>query len=102
MIYIKTHMTPEGEILAACDSELLGKIYSENGKELDLKTYDGFYRGEMIHEEEIRVFLTDGGFYTANLVGERSVSEAISAGIAQKSQIHRIADIPYVQIFRIL
>ena len=88
--------------MAACDSELLGKVYSESGKELDLKTYEGFYRGELIDEGKIRPFLTGRGFYTANLVGERTVSEAIEAGISKKGQVRRIAGIPYVQIFRIL
>ncbi len=102
MIYIKIHTTPEGKIVAMCDSELLGKIYVEGKRELDLSSYSGFYRGELADEKEVESTLPVSDFYTANIVGERSVGIFVKRGLASPSQAHKVKGVPYLQLFRVL
>ncbi len=99
-IYIKVHPTPEGEIIAMCDSELLGRKYSEGKVELDLSAYSNFYRGELVGEEEAGSAIALDGFYTANIVGERSVRIFIRKGIASESDVKRVEGIPYMHLFK--
>ena len=82
MIYIKIHNTPEGEMVAMCDSELIGKVYSESKTEIDLQKYSDFYKGELVEEKEAEPVAERKGVYTANIVGERSVGLFIKSGVA--------------------
>ncbi len=102
MIYIRIHTTPEGKIVAMCDSELLGKIYREEKRELDLSSYSGFYRGDLIDEKEAEATIPISDFYTANAVGERSVGIFVKKGLASASEAHKVDGIPYLQLFRVL
>ncbi len=100
MIYIKVHPTEEGEIIAMCDSELLGKVYTEGKQELDLSTYSGFYKGELVSEEAAAATPALGIFYTANIVGKRSVEILIKKGLAKKSDLKKVRGVPYLHLFR--
>ena len=100
MIYIRIHDTPQGEMVAMCDSELLGNVYSESNVEIDLQKYSDFYKGELVEEKEAEPLAGRKDFYTANIVGERSVSLFIKSGVASKSEVRKIRGIPYLHIYR--
>lgn len=102
MIYIKVHVTPEGEIIAMCDSELLGKAYREGETELDLRRYASFYKGDLVSERVAESTPAINDFYTANVVGKRSVGIFIKKGMASESEVMKIKEIPYIHIFRII
>ncbi|MCL5100471.1 MAG: DUF424 family protein [Candidatus Marsarchaeota archaeon] len=98
MIYIKNYNTESGTVLAMCDQELIGNIYSEGKLELDLKSYSEFYVGELINEEEVETYI-EGELYSANIVGKRSVGIVVSKGIVSRDDVKEVGGVPFVHIY---
>lgn len=86
------------EIIALCDSELLGKTFEQGEFQLDVK--ESFYKGKEISEEE--AIKTMQEFYaedaTFNIVGEKSTNAALKAGIISKEGINTIQNIPFALV----
>jgi uncharacterized protein len=101
MIYIKIHNTDNGDIIAMCDSDLLGKVLKEGEFEINLKDYSDFYKGELANEEKAVKMLKPERLSSANIVGKESVSAAVKAMIIDKSSIKKVERIPYAYAFRI-
>ena len=86
------------DVVAVCDSELLGKRFEEDQLQLDVK--ENFYKGkETSPKQTIRImqdmFKEDATF---NIVGEESTQTAIEAGIIAEENIGRIQGIPFAFI----
>ena len=83
------------DLVAVCDTELIGKYFEEGNFQLDLK--ESFYNGEEIDEEELIEILQDmkNEDATFNIVGKKSVSASIKAGIISEQAIKNISKIPY-------
>ena len=97
-MYVKIHKSYRN-VVAICDSELLGKKFEEGQKCLEVK--ESFYNGSELPEEEIikiikRQTLEDATF---NIVGDKSVNCAIKAGIIEKKDIGHISGIPLILTF---
>lgn len=86
-------------VVAACDKELLGRVFREGALILDLGKYSKFYVGEVASEPELIAALK--GATSVNLVGERAVSCAFKARLAKKGDERRIEGIHYLQIYRL-
>lgn len=97
--YLKKITSPAGEIIAACDKELLGKRFEQGKLMLDLKKNAGFYKGELHTKKEVKEKIK--GAHSINLIGEKTVGIAVEEGIIEAKNIKRIAGIPHVQIYRI-
>lgn len=87
------------DVVALCDSELLGKKFEEGKFQLDVK--EGFYKGDEMSEEEIsriiqRMIREDATF---NIVGEESVRLAINHGLITEDNVKRIQNIPFSMVF---
>lgn len=80
-------------MLAVCDSELKGKKFSEEGKQLDLSS--DFYNGEERSEEEVVELFKI--VYIVNLAGEKCVEFAVKSGIIEKECVVTIDRIPHAQ-----
>ena len=100
MIYLKITSSEKGYIIAMCDAELIGKKFKDKKRELDLEKYADFYKGELISEDEAKNKL-NVSFFTANIVGKRSIDIVINKGLAKESDIVYIEKIPHIQLFRI-
>lgn len=98
-MYLRIMESSDGNIVAACDRELVGKIFREGKLVLDLERHAGFYKGEICSLEGLKKAFKDAA--SINLVGERSVACALGEGIAQKGNILSIAGVPHLQIYRI-
>lgn len=96
-MYLKIHPTPEGGIVAVCDSELMGVVLSDGKRRLDLKKHASFYRGEKADERAVRSALS--GAANANIVGKKSIAAAKSAGLDVSCAV-LISGIPHLQIYR--
>lgn len=85
-------------IVAACDKEIIGKIFEEGKLQLNLK--ESFYKGEEVEEKEMIELLKDYSKEDAtfNLVGKKVINSAIKAGIIKEENIGTIEDIPYALI----
>ena len=96
-MYVKVHKSYRN-VVAICDSELLGKRFEEDKFQLDVK--ENFYKGEKLSEKEIisemkRMAREDATF---NIVGEKSVNAAIKAEIISPDSIGEIAGIPFAML----
>jgi hypothetical protein len=83
------------DIVAICDSDLLGKKFEEGKFQLDLT--GNFFKGEETSEEEAikiieKMSKEDASF---NIVGENSINVSIKAGIISKQGIKTIQGIPF-------
>jgi uncharacterized protein len=100
MIYFKIHNTPEGDIIAMCDSELLGRVFKEGKLELDLEKYSDFYKGDLLEDDEAPEYIKKGmPFYTANIVGKRSVDIFLKKGLLSRKEIRKVMSVPYVHLY---
>lgn len=86
-------------VVAVCDKELLGKVFEEGIRLLDVK--ESFYRGEQVSEEKAieimkKYFVEDATF---NIVGARSVQAALNAGIISEENIGEVSKIPFALTF---
>lgn len=97
MISVKIHRSYR-DVVAVCDSELIGKKYEEGTRQLDLR--ENFYRGEEMDENSIvNLLMTQKKEdATFNIVGKESVQAAVKAGIIEENESDSIAGIPFVLI----
>ena len=98
MITMKCYNTSQGLLLAACDSEIVGKKFKE-GK-LRIEVTKSFYGEEKVSE---KVFLNHlRNAVIVNLVGERVVNLAVKNGFADEETVIKIQGIPHVQILKLI
>lgn len=93
------------DVVAVCDSELLGRKFEEPSgevvKQLDVK--ENFYKGkegrEVSGDELIKLMKAmSREDATFNIVGEKSVNAALDAGIISKENVGYIQGIPFVLV----
>ena len=94
---IKIHKTYR-DIVAICDTELLGKYFEEGNFQLDVK--ESFFAGKEVSEAELLQMIKKESMEDAtfNIIGEKSVSCALKAGIILKSGVKIIQGIPYAVV----
>ena len=90
MIWIKVHNAQGLKVVAACDEDAMGLPFG-SGKISD------FYRGKLSEEND----LLEMEFDILNLVGEKAVKTALSAGLAKKEAVRTIDGLPHLQVVRI-
>ena len=83
------------DIIAICDSELLGKKFEEGKFQLDVK--ESFFKGEKTDEEKAIEIMRDMSKEDAtfNIIGEKSINTALKAGIISKQGIKKIQGVPF-------
>ena len=86
------------DIVAICDSELLGKRFEQGKFQLDVK--ESFFKGDETDEEKVIEIMKDMEKEDSifNIIGEESVNTALKAGIIEKQGIKKIQGIPFALI----
>ncbi len=86
------------DVVAVCDSDLIGKTFDEGDMQLDIK--ESYYKGEDISREKAIEIIKDmsNEDATFNIVGEESVDAAIEAGIISEESIKKIQNVPFAMI----
>ncbi len=86
------------EIVAVCDSNLLGKKFEEGKFQLDIK--ESFFKGEKTSEEKAIEIMQNmlGEDATFYIVGEKSVNTAIKAGIISKDGVMKIKGVVFALV----
>lgn len=86
------------DVVTLCDKELLGKCFEEGKFQLDIK--ESFYKGDETTEEEAIILLKNMSKEDAtfNIVGEKSVSTALKAGVISQEGVGKIKGIPFALI----
>jgi hypothetical protein len=93
-IAMKVYKRANEILLAACDSDLLGKTFKE-GK-LQIEVSPEFYDDARVNKQ---LFLQNLQLSTiSNLVGETTINYAVEAGLVDKSSIIWIDGVPHAQI----
>jgi uncharacterized protein len=85
-------------VVAMCDEELIGKVFSEGMKQLDLS--GNFFKGELTDRKKLKleIFRCVREDATFNIVGEKSVEVAKKLGLVKDEGILRIDNIPFVLV----
>lgn len=86
------------DIVAICDSELLGKRFEQGKFQLDVK--ESFFKGDETDEEKTIEIMKDmeKEDSTFNIIGKKSVNAALKAGIITKKGIGKIQGIPFALV----
>lgn len=94
---LKIHKTYR-DIIAICDSELIGKKFEQGKFQLDIK--ESFFKGEKVSEEKaveiMKNFSTEDA--TFNIVGEKSINTALKAGIISQEGVKKIQGVPFALV----
>lgn len=86
------------DVIAICDSELLGKKFEEGDFQLDVK--EGFYKGDEMNKKQVldiieKMSREDATF---NIVGKESVELAVNTGLITREGIKTIQGIPFTMV----
>ena len=100
MIYMNSFDSPKGIVMAMCDEELMGKVFTEGKIVLDLKQYGAFYKGKLVSEATAAASISDA-VYSANVVGERSVKLFIDAGLVRPEEVKSVQGVPMLHLFKV-
>lgn len=81
-------------IVALCDTELLGKMFEEGIRQIEVKP--SFFKGDEKNKQEVIKILKDmqKEDATFNIVGKEAVEAALEAGIIEEHGIIKIQEVP--------
>lgn len=96
MVWVKVVSRGEEVVVAACDADLLGKVFREGKRRLDVS--EDFYKGREVPVEDVIQLLRDATI--ANLTGKEVVDAAIEAGLIMKEYVIYIDGVPHAQMCR--
>lgn len=93
-ILVKVHQAYK-EVVAVCDSDLLGKKFEEGKKQLEVN--EAFFGGKELNEDKAVQLIKDKLAEDAcfNFVGKHAVDTGIKAGAVDKDCIMKVQGIPY-------
>lgn len=96
-MFIKIHSSYR-DVVAICDSELIGKKFEHGRAQLDVK--EDFFRGEEKSEREIFEIMKDleKEDATFNIIGKKAVNTALRAGIITGDGIKEVSGIPFALV----
>jgi hypothetical protein len=92
-LIVKVHTRGGRTIVSVVDSALLGKVFEEGEKILDLKS--DFYKGEEMLPEEIGDLIRNADNVT--LIGDDAVQLGLKEGIIENAHVGKVKGIPYAQ-----
>jgi hypothetical protein len=96
VMFLKVHRTPDGEIVAACDRELLNATLVH--KDVEVRISETFYGNTPATEDQVRAALAMAT--NANLFGRRTVEIAIACGAVERGCVIVVGGVPHAQVFR--
>ncbi len=89
----------QNEIIAACDSELIGMTISDEEKEIEFTVSPEFYGNEKLKWEDIREKIINGR--NVNIIGNEIIDMAVKDGIINPSNTIEINGVKHAQIYAI-
>ncbi len=98
MICIKIHRQGHETLVAACDSDIVGKTF--RSKDLKIQVSEGFYKGDTGDENMLVSRLEMATI--ANLVGEKTLKIAIKHGFVDPGCVLVIGGVPHAQMARMI
>jgi hypothetical protein len=96
-MFLKVHRTPDGDILAVCDRELLNTTLLH--RDVEVRISETFYGDTPADEERVRAALATAT--NANLFGRRTIEIAVACGAVDRACVVMVGGVPHAQVFRI-
>ena len=96
-MFVKIHNSYR-EVVAICDSYLIGKRFEDGKFQLDIK--ENFFRGDEKDEKQAIQIMRDMSREDAtfNIIGQESVNAALKAGVISKDGIKKIQGVPFALV----
>lgn len=98
LVYVKVFITSREVVVAACDREVLGKVFREG--DIVLNVNEEFYKGELVTLTEALNIIKKATI--ANLVGKNIVSKAIEKGLVHPEAVIYVSKVPHAQIVKMV
>lgn len=96
-VYLKIHQQLDQKVVAVCDSDVIGKVFSRNNLEVNIS--ETFYKGDLVDlESAIKILEKTDNF---NIAGKIIVDACITKGIISEHAIIKISDLPIAMKFKI-
>lgn len=96
-VYVRTIKTATEILVAACDADVVGRIFEENDLSLEVKK--DFYCGDAMSLEECDPLLREATIL--NLVGEKIVDKAVNLGLVNPKNVLKIGATVHAQMVRL-
>jgi len=90
---IKVNQSQGRKVVAICDENILGKVFTQDDMQLDLTST--FYHGKKASVEQTIEVMNAAD--DLNLVGKKTITLAIKQKIISEGNVRIIAKIPYSQ-----
>lgn len=90
---VKIHKRKDRTVIAVCDSDLVGRKFSEGDRQLDLTS--DFYKGEERDEKDIGDLIRNADI--VNLVGKNAVKIGLQEEVITQDHVITISGIPHAQ-----
>lgn len=99
MYFFKIHRTYR-DVVAICDSNLIGQKFEEGKFQLDVK--EDFFKGEEASKEKIISIMEDLAKEdsTFNIIGKNSTRVAIEIGLISEEGVKEISGIPFALVLK--
>jgi len=97
-VHLKIHEMQDKQFLSCCDSDLLGKTFTE-GKTC-LRVTESFYKGTEITLEEASIIIRDNikAMDSVHIIGERIIDYLHEKDVICKDGVRRVNKIPHLII----
>ena len=87
-------LSPEGLILVVTDKEIVGKLFEEGNKQLDLTKK--FYSGDERDVEAVKALIPEA--YILHLTGKNAVALGTELNLVDPQKIIWIANVPHAEV----
>jgi len=96
--YVKVFRVEKQVIVAACDTDLLGKtLHSKKGLEMHIS--ERFYGGESLTVDQTREAMKEAT--SLNLIGDAIVQLALSSGFGHPGSVVKIGGVSHLILIRV-
>ncbi len=96
-VYVRTIKVGAEVLVAACDAEILGKVFEED--DLSLEVNKEFYCGDAMSLEECSTILAEATIL--NVVGQKIVKKAVELGLVNPDNILKVGETVHAQMVRL-
>lgn len=95
MIYVKKHFSGNKIVVGVCDSDLIGKKFSQDGKAITVSEH--FFKGEIVSKEKAAALIEEA--HSINVIGKEAIEICLDLGVISKENVFSIDNVPYAIIF---
>ena len=94
MFIVARKETPRGMLLVVTDADVLGKVFTDGKRQLDLA--NPFYKGEEMEKEEVKKLVLESRYL--HLTGKEAVQLGVDLGFVEKKNILMIQEVPHAEV----